>query len=145
MTEMCVVLIIVWSMFFLSSGRRHTSCALVTGVQTCALPIWREPRRRPLAAPSDARIARAEAAIASLPERTREVFFLHRFEDLSYERIARRLDIDVKEVEGTYRGNAGCTAPRPERLGLAAQRIAQRRCRDFALEDRKSTRLNSSH
>src|SRR3546814_9581569 len=25
--------------FFLSSGRRHTRCALVTGVQTCALPI----------------------------------------------------------------------------------------------------------
>src|SRR3546814_7869139 len=25
--------------FFLSSRRRHTSCALVTGVQTCALPI----------------------------------------------------------------------------------------------------------
>src|SRR3546814_7161713 len=24
-----------------SSRRRHTSCALVTGVQTCALPIWR--------------------------------------------------------------------------------------------------------
>src|SRR3546814_1116426 len=27
--------------FFFSSRRRHTSCALVTGVQTCALPIWR--------------------------------------------------------------------------------------------------------
>src|SRR3546814_13508732 len=27
------------SCFFLSSRRRHTSCALVTGVQTCALPI----------------------------------------------------------------------------------------------------------
>src|SRR3546814_886665 len=26
--------------FFFSSIRRHTSCALVTGVQTCALPIW---------------------------------------------------------------------------------------------------------
>src|SRR3546814_1919545 len=25
--------------FFVSSRRRHTSCALVTGVQTCALPI----------------------------------------------------------------------------------------------------------
>src|SRR3546814_9854873 len=25
--------------FFYSSRRRHTSCALVTGVQTCALPI----------------------------------------------------------------------------------------------------------
>src|SRR3546814_10874153 len=26
-------------MFFFSSRRRHTRCALVTGVQTCALPI----------------------------------------------------------------------------------------------------------
>src|SRR3546814_11747475 len=26
--------------FFLSSRRRHTRCALVTGVQTCALPIY---------------------------------------------------------------------------------------------------------
>src|SRR3546814_10016639 len=25
---------------FFSSRRRHTSCALVTGVQTCALPIY---------------------------------------------------------------------------------------------------------
>src|SRR3546814_16484190 len=31
---MCVVVI-----FFFSSRRRHTRCALVTGVQTCALPI----------------------------------------------------------------------------------------------------------
>src|SRR3546814_12052245 len=28
-------------MFFFSSRRRHTRCALVTGVQTCALPICR--------------------------------------------------------------------------------------------------------
>src|SRR3546814_4643110 len=30
---------------FFSSRRRHTSCALVTGVQTCALPIlfWTDP------------------------------------------------------------------------------------------------------
>src|SRR3546814_8601594 len=27
--------------FFFSSRRRHTRCALVTGVQTCALPISR--------------------------------------------------------------------------------------------------------
>src|SRR3546814_10739274 len=31
-----MVLLIV---FFFSSRRRHTRCALVTGVQTCALPI----------------------------------------------------------------------------------------------------------
>src|SRR3546814_6891619 len=29
----------MWSFFFFSSIRRHTRCALVTGVQTCALPI----------------------------------------------------------------------------------------------------------
>src|SRR3546814_3630517 len=28
--------------FFFSSRRRHTRCALVTGVQTCALPILNE-------------------------------------------------------------------------------------------------------
>src|SRR3546814_3755319 len=27
-------------LFFCSSRRRHTRCALVTGVQTCALPIY---------------------------------------------------------------------------------------------------------
>src|SRR3546814_8269094 len=37
--------------FFFLSRRRHTSCALVTGVQTCALPIfgyliWRERQDR---------------------------------------------------------------------------------------------------
>src|SRR3546814_5890323 len=28
--------------FFISSRRRHTRCALVTGVQTCALPIFKK-------------------------------------------------------------------------------------------------------
>src|SRR3546814_11148350 len=39
---------------FFSSRRRHTRCALVTGVQTCALPIFGkgfEARRHRLAAP----------------------------------------------------------------------------------------------
>src|SRR3546814_10041700 len=29
-----------WLSFLFSSRRRHTRCALVTGVQTCALPIY---------------------------------------------------------------------------------------------------------
>src|SRR3546814_9293660 len=33
---MCFIFVIC---FFLSCRRRHTRCALVTGVQTCALPI----------------------------------------------------------------------------------------------------------
>src|SRR3546814_6326798 len=34
----------VFFFFFFSSRRRHTRCALVTGVQTCALPILRSRR-----------------------------------------------------------------------------------------------------
>src|SRR3546814_2205634 len=34
-----VLLCMISGVFFFSSRRRHTSCALVTGVQTCALPI----------------------------------------------------------------------------------------------------------
>src|SRR3546814_3602249 len=36
---MCIVCF-VFLFFFFSSRRRHTRCALVTGVQTCALPIY---------------------------------------------------------------------------------------------------------
>src|SRR3546814_2466143 len=34
-----VLLVCELYLFFFSSRRRHTRCALVTGVQTCALPI----------------------------------------------------------------------------------------------------------
>src|SRR3546814_17691541 len=34
-------------MLLFSSRRRHTRCALVTGVQTCALPICHDPDREP--------------------------------------------------------------------------------------------------
>src|SRR3546814_3371633 len=35
-----MVVYVVLGVFFFSSRRRHTRCALVTGVQTCALPIF---------------------------------------------------------------------------------------------------------
>src|SRR3546814_1580287 len=38
-----LVLCFVVDLFFFSSRRRHTRCALVTGVQTCALPIFDRP------------------------------------------------------------------------------------------------------
>src|SRR3546814_6285268 len=39
----CIILLllVLLFVFFFSSRRRHTRCALVTGVQTCALPICR--------------------------------------------------------------------------------------------------------
>src|SRR3546814_4407979 len=72
---------IVW--FFFSSRRRHTRCALVTGVQTCALPIYigvtdgpnqisRENGKRRVVVQANVRgrdvagvVADAQAAIAS--------------------------------------------------------------------------------
>src|SRR3546814_19654347 len=35
-----MVIMFTAQFFFFSSRRRHTRCALVTGVQTCALPIY---------------------------------------------------------------------------------------------------------
>src|SRR3546814_5700091 len=42
----------MYFVFFFSSRRRHTRCALVTGVQTCALPISAVTRWRVEPAPS---------------------------------------------------------------------------------------------
>src|SRR3546814_7962653 len=37
---LCRMSLLITSFFLFSSRRRHTRCALVTGVQTCALPIY---------------------------------------------------------------------------------------------------------
>src|SRR3546814_2098228 len=60
-----VIMLLIYYFFFFSSRRRHTRCALVTGVQTCALPIWQSGMK-----PSDVRISfvaptEAVAAFAS--------------------------------------------------------------------------------
>src|SRR3546814_8567226 len=52
---MCVFVLII---FFLSSRRLHTRCALVTGVQTCALPICRRGVARPFDVVLERRIRR---------------------------------------------------------------------------------------
>src|SRR3546814_1214404 len=39
---------VVCTYVFCSSRRRHTRCALVTGVETCALPIYRDQRAEDL-------------------------------------------------------------------------------------------------
>src|SRR3546814_1827411 len=53
--------------FFFSSRRRHTRCALVTGVQTCALPICRPDVRE-----------EHVGAVLVLPDRGRGEIFRHR-------------------------------------------------------------------
>src|SRR3546814_1482136 len=49
----------MFSLFFFSSRRRHTRCALVTGVQTCALPISFDARGSQTGTGADARAASA--------------------------------------------------------------------------------------
>src|SRR3546814_5621753 len=41
--ELMLNMLRIFHLFFFSSRRRHTRCALVTGVQTCALPISHPP------------------------------------------------------------------------------------------------------
>lgn len=44
-------------------------------------------------------LRRIETAIPLLPDRTREIFMAHRFEDLTYGQIAERMGISIKTVE----------------------------------------------
>src|SRR3546814_2187143 len=78
-----VSIMFIWLLFFFSSIRRHTRCALVTGVQTCALPIWlngavnlyARPRApgRPVGKPADQRERLLDAAIACFRSEERRV------------------------------------------------------------------------
>src|SRR3546814_10611416 len=66
-------------LFFFSSRRRHTRCALVTGVQTCALPIC------------DARAARRTSAVT--PEFSRAI----RLDTIGEQ--PRRIEIEADAAE----------------------------------------------
>jgi RNA polymerase sigma-70 factor (ECF subfamily) len=45
------------------------------------------------------RLQRVMAAIEAMPPRRREVFLLHRVDELTYAQIARRLNVTIKAVE----------------------------------------------
>src|SRR3546814_8799786 len=53
--------------FFFSSRRRHTRCALVTGVQTCALPICAADAGCTRAVSAAEAVTGAEAVVTMLP------------------------------------------------------------------------------
>src|SRR3546814_1570687 len=103
---------VVSDLFFFSSRRRHTRCALVTGVQTCALPIlW---------------VALGLSVALSL-----------RRERAGASRWTRPARIGCITVCAYIAANGLITARAEAGVTDLLRRQGQ--------EDRKSTRLNSSH
>src|SRR3546814_7880404 len=118
--------------FFFSSRRRHTRCALVTGVQTCALPIY---------------VHLANAYHPGSGNQTVERLGMHYADtalDMASQPLIGELTLDagrLLEVRGGQGlGNGGqqtiLGSIVPGSTG-ATQLIVR--------PDRKSTRLNSSH
>src|SRR3546814_7834314 len=104
-------------LFFFSSRRRHTRCALVTGVQTCALPI----------------LGAAACLILVLADAT---------DDVNKVALAGGQTLgEFVEQRDTVPVGIGL----PVVAVLAVVVRGHRKISDLLLEDRKSTRLNSSH
>src|SRR3546814_3576628 len=116
---MWVVMVVV---LFFSSRRRHTRCALVTGVQTCALPIfgtggWRgEPR----------------AGFVAYDRRY-------------HGKLERKAAGRTRRATAPTSRRSRTT---PQAIGSAEKKFSRRKARSDRSGvpgDRKSTRLNSSH
>src|SRR3546814_8722103 len=119
-----------------SSRRRHTRCALVTGVQTCALPIW------------GGDVEMQEYGPSGEPAGSARPVFLGILRDLETGRMVpgQRL----VETELASRHGVGRNAVREAMQHLAARGVVDLSPnRSPAIRkldlDRKSTRLNSSH
>src|SRR3546814_10475877 len=112
---------------FFSSRRRHTRCALGTGVQTCALPIFMAAsttmRLQTIVSREIAPIDSAVLTIGSLQAGTKENIIP---DDATLKLNIRTYDEDVRST-----------------MLSAIKRICCAEC--AASGDRKSTRLNSSH
>jgi RNA polymerase sigma factor (sigma-70 family) len=66
----------------------------------CGTARIAEPQRPVQSCPADpAQLVRMEAALVAMPELTREIFMMRRFDNLPYHRIARRLGITTGHVE----------------------------------------------
>src|SRR3546814_3471720 len=132
---------VLFLFFFFSSRRRHTRCALVTGVQTCALPI-----SKPQQGISFLLIDMATPGITVRPiilldgeHEVNEVFF----DDVRVP-VANRVG---EENQGWTCAKYLLTHERTNIAGVGLSKQALRQLKAIARDqlDRKSTRLNSSH
>src|SRR3546814_9765932 len=114
--------------FFFSSRRRHTRCALVTGVQTCALPIYPEAtvgmlQQEPPLSEGKTVLENVEEAVGDIKAK------LDRFNAISEEMADPDADYDKLLPE----------------MGDLQTDLDHANAWDLDSRDRKSTRLNSSH
>src|SRR3546814_10528313 len=86
--------------FFFSSRRRHTRCALVTGVQTCALPIYEPREGAVLAFASHGKMRLGHVAMVSKIVSDREVLLTH----ANWSRPGR-VETDVRAVDVSPAGD----------------------------------------
>src|SRR3546814_3879010 len=116
--------------FFFASRRRHTRCALGTGVQTCARPISTRDQARGDAERAVAHIEKIGPAIT--PESLR-----------AFAMAARR---KLRQGDGSFaRDHIRAVAQRVEVVSKTEVRIRGLRSELLRTLNRKSTRLNSSH
>src|SRR3546814_7719104 len=121
---------------FFSSRRRHTRCALVTGVQTCALPIFYDP----------------PCAVNGAIDDPLRVDYLRTHIAAVGEAIARGVDVRGYMLWSLL-DNLEWTLGYAQRFGIVhvdfeTQARTLKNSAHFyrdVIADRKSTRLNSSH
>src|SRR3546814_2855844 len=90
------------SLCFFSSRRRHTICALVTGVQTCALPIYAAAEL--VTGRASAYEDGAAKAVAAEQRALRATQHLDRFQVDEVEHAADAArDIDIVDIEADAR------------------------------------------
>src|SRR3546814_8719127 len=107
-----------FTFFFFSSRRRHTRCALVTGVQTCALPI---------SADDEGDFEAAILGFLDLGRHARDRFGVDAERAGTHQRLARQLEQNAFHAGHSHvRGNLGQSMnKRMERSLEAARAIAK--------------------
>src|SRR3546814_4197171 len=122
--------------FFFSSRRRHTICALVTGVQTCALPIF---------------LAKYPQVRVQMHVSNRRVDVINEGFDVAI-RVRTKFDDDGSLVMRSFGQIQELLVASPGYLDRAGRPTDPDQLRDHVTltmsedeVDRKSTRLNSSH
>src|SRR3546814_3514193 len=125
--------------FFFSSRRRHTRCALVTGVQTCALPICGDTFLG--GEDFDQRVIEYIAA----EFQKEQGIDLHK-DPLALQRLKEAAEKAKIELSSSTQTDVNlpyitADASGPKHLNMKLTRAKL----DALVEDRKSTRLNSSH